>query len=340
MRIITSAALCIISLFLLPNLSFCQASGNYKADSVDLTHIREIKVKLDTNSYQKVTPVIFNNISVRDVRYDTTQIGIYAEIKNPFNSYLITNYKIDLEDGLAQSFGTFLNNSFKRPDGNSDMEVVCFIKRLSISRRDTLVENNSLYKKYGKLNFDVEVFLRSGANYYAAFKIDTTLYALVDVKKKQISDDMRDSLLVPALELLKNNIGETAWEDITKRKTFIETFVNTHYFTDRFNIPALAGPCKKGIYRSFAEFRNNSPFIKDFTIEKSKFNTILLADKNGNYIPTTKLFAFCDGEKYWLLMGNYRFPMLRVGNSFEFFVTFNKRTKLLMAFDMDEGKIY
>lgn len=306
----------------------------------DLKQIREIKMKPDTNSFGKVTPVIFNHICVRDVRYDTTQIGIYSEIKNPFNSYLITNYKINLEEGLAQSVSSFLNNSFKRSGANKDMEVICFIKRLSIIRRDTLVENSSLYKKYGKLNFDAEVFLRSGNDYYAAFKIDTTLYALVDVKKKQISDDMRDSLLIPALELIKNNIGKTEWQNITMRKAFTEIFVNSHYLTDRFNIPALAGACKKGIYRSFVEFRNNTPSVKDFTIEKSKFNTILLADANGNYIPTTRLFAFCDGEKYWILMGNYRFPMLRVGNGFEFFVTFSKRIKLLMALDMDEGKIY
>ncbi len=320
--------------------SYSQASGKYKSDSIGMAHIPEMTLSIDANQLQKVTPAAFGFIRVEDVRFDTTQIGIYSIVRNLWGYADISNFKINLEGGLGNSFSNYLNNSFKALPGGRDKEVVCFIKSLSIIKRDTLIENQSMDKKYVKLAFEAEVFLHSGDNFYAAFKIDTTLNALIDLSKKQIKGDMQNYLLMPALQLLKDEISRSDWANIAKRKAFTQTFVYTHYFTSRFNIPVLTQPCKKGIYRSFAEFRNNAPSILDFTIEKEKFNTILIAGANGNYIPTTKLFGFCDGKGYWILRGNYRFPMFRVSNGFEFFLTTDKKIKLLLALDMENGKIY
>ncbi len=340
MKILPRYFLIIFCSVLLAQESFSQESGKYNTDSVDILHIPEMEMKPDTSWLQKVTPAIFGSIRVQDVRFDTTEIGIYSALNSVFASSPVSNYKFTMEGGLESSFSKYLNSSFKALPAGQDREVVCFIKRLSIISRDTLVENPSLYKKYGNLDFEAEVFLRSGENFYAAFKIDTILYALIDLKKKQIKEDMQHYLLMPALHLLKMEISQTEWGSMAKRKAFTRAFVNNHYFTERFNIPVLTRPCKKGIYRSFAEFRNNTPAIQNFKVEKGKFNTILLADVNDNYIPTTKLFAYCDGEKYWILMGNYRFPMFRVGNGFEFFLTIDRKIKLLMAVDMEKGKVY
>lgn len=329
----------VFSVLFIP-ISFSQTSGNYKRDSIDLTRISELPMYLDipTGKYE-ITPVIFKSIRVEDVRFDTTHIGIYSVFKNVLGPSL-KSYRINLDGGLRNSLHNFLNPFFKPLPTEEDMELVCFVKTLSVIRKDTIVENESLQYKYGQVNFGAEVFLRSGSNFYAAIKIDTVLYSVIGTREKQISDDMRDYLLIPVFQLLRNEISHTKWESILRRTVFTEKTVRNHYFTERFDIPVLTQPCKKGIYRSFLEFKNNRPYISDFKVKKEKFNTIFLVDNEGNYIPTTKLFGFCDGEKYWILRGNYRFPMFRVCNGFEFFFSLGRGLKLLMALDMEKGKIY
>ncbi len=325
---------------LLANNCFAQISGNYKKDSIDLARIPEMQIALDSNAdHQQEKPVIFKSIRVEDVRYDTTLVGIYSIFTNGLTP-AVKNYKINLPGGLRKSFGHYLNSFFKATASTGDMELVCFIKTLSLARRDTVVEQESTNKKYGQLNFEVEVFLHSGSNYYAAIKIDTMFYSVIDAKKKQINDDMQHYLLMPALRLLQHEIADTKWESITGRKAFTESVVRDHYFTQRFNIPILAQTPKKGIYHSFAEFKNNMPYIQNFKEEKGKFNTVLLKDSAGNNVSTLELFGFCDGEKYWLLLGNYSFPLFRVGNGFEFFLTFSNKVKILSSLNMEIGRVY
>ncbi len=322
------------------HISFGQMCGNYKKDSIDMKRISEMQITLDSNTtQQQAKPVIFKSIKVVDVRYDTTLIGIYSLFTNGF-APTVKNYKVNLHGGLANSLCNYLNSFFKATPSAGDIELICFIKKFSLARRDTVVSNESMYKKYSQLDFEAEVFLRSGSNYYAGIKIDTILYSVIDTKKKQVNGDMQQYLLMPGLQLLQHEISSTNWDDISGRKAFAKSVMWDHYLTDRFNIPVLSQSVKKGIYRSFAEFKNNTPYIENFKIENGKFNTIQLEDNKGNNISTLKLFGFCDGEKYWLLFGSYCFPMFRVGNGFEFFLTYSKRVKILSSLNMESGKVY
>ena len=333
--------LVIISCIVLPvHRAHSQGTGNYERDSIDLTRIQRLAIHLE-NEHDTLTAsdLSFKAIRVEDVRFDTTYIGIYSRVSSGFVTPVINNYKINLNDGLARSFENYLEGVLQKTQTGQQDEVVCFIKSLTVVRRDTLTETKSMYNKYGKMNFRAEVFLHSGANYFAAFKIDTVLYSMVNIQKNQIGEDMVQNFLMPAVRLIVTKIGKANWQSIAKRKVFTPDFVETHYFTNRFNLPVLTQPWKKGIYRNFAEFKNNTPGIENFTMKEEKFKTILLSDSKGDLIPTTKMFGYCDGEKCWILMGNYPFPLVRTGNGFEFFVSVNKRTKLLLALDMEKGTL-
>ena len=254
----------------------------------------------------------------------------------------IKNYKINFKDGLGSSLGIYLNNFFKSNAGDKDIELVCFVKKLSIVKRDTLTDNVSLQRTYGKMKvLRTEVFLRNGNEFYAAFKIDTTLTESISIKKKEIIDEMKDYMLMPALKILQNEISNTAWDrKILKKKPFTKSVVYENYFNNRFNLPVLTQSPKKGIYKTFSEFKNNSPSIMDFEVKKEKFKTVSIIDKQGNYLVTTKMFGFSDGEKCWILKGNFSFPLIRTGNSFEFFLTVVNNLKILLAIDMENGDVY
>jgi len=327
--------------FILPvHPAHSQGTGNYERDSIDLTRIQRLTIHLE-NEYgtSSALDLPFKDVRVEDVRFDTTYIGIYSKLTTGFVTPVIDNYKINLDGGLAHSFKNYLEGVFKNPQSGQENEVVCFIKSLTVVRRDTLTETSSMYNKYGTMKFGVEVFLHSGSNYFAAFKIDTVLNSMVNIQKRQVGEDMVQNFLMPAVRLMARQISNTNWQSIAKRKAFTGDFVDTHYFTSRFNLPVLTEPWKKGVYRNFTEFKNNAPGIENFNLTKEKFKTILLSDSKGDLIPTTKMFGYCDGEKCWILMGNYPFPLVRTGNGFEFFLSANKRTKLLLALDMEKGSL-
>ncbi|MEO8569523.1 MAG: hypothetical protein ABI419_10310, partial [Ginsengibacter sp.] len=330
----------IFSFILFSKCSSCQQSGNYKRDSVDLGNVKEMQIRLDSNDrFTGVNQFPFKSILIEDVRFDTTQVGIYSVLNNIFIP-AIKNYKINFKDGLGSSLGIYLNNFFKSNTGDKDIELVCFVKKLSIVKRDTLTDNISLQRTYGKVSFRAEVFLRNGTEFYTAFKIDTALTESISIKKKEIVDEMKDYMLMPVLKLLQNEISNTAWDKILKKKSFSKSVVHENYFNSRFNLPVLTQSPKKGIYKTFSEFKNNSPSIIDFEVKKGKLKTVSLIDKKGNYLVTTKMFGFSDGEKYWILKGNFSFPLIRTGNSFEFFLTVVNNLKILLAIDMENGDVY
>lgn len=321
--------------------SFGQRSGNYKSDSIDLTRVTEMKISMQTGQEEvSAGTTALHPITISDVRYDTSMVGIYSALRyDPFIPF-VKNFKVNIDEGLEHSLSEYLNHSFKRQANDGDREILTFIKSFSISGRDTMKEARVYRKIYAKLKFVTEVFLRSGSNYYAAFKIDTILEAQIDIDHNKIAGAIKERLLTPAFRLLRDEISGTDWQSITNRKSFTKDVLMNHYTKERFAIPVLAEQPVKGVFRYFREFKNNYPYITTFTLEKDKFNTILLADSSGNHIPTIKMFGYCDGDKYWILMGNYCFPLIRVGNGFEFFISIAKNIKILMAMDMEDGTLY
>lgn len=298
-----------------------------------------MQIALDTNGrFAEAHAFPFKSIRIADVRFDTTHIGIYSLANNMFIPG-IKNYKINFKGGAGRSLSIYLNNFFKKNLGNGDIELVCFLKKLYLVKRDTLTENVSLYRTYGQVNFQTEVFLRRGNKFYAVFKIDTVLIESIGTKKKEVIDELKDFLLMPALRIMQNKISNTAWDKIMEKKSFGESVVYDNYFYNRFSLPILTQHYKKGIYQTFSEFKNNSPSISEFKVKKGKSGTISLIDTNENYLVTIKMFGFSDGERCWILRGNFCYPLIRTGNSFEFFLTILFNIKILFAVDMEMGDI-
>lgn len=299
-----------------------------------------MRIVLDTSERSsQVFQLPFKSITIADARFDTTHVGIYSLFNNMFIP-VIRNYKINFEGGTGKNFGIYFNKFFKKNLGNNDAELLCILKKLSIIKRDTLAENESINKAFGQINFQTDVFLRSGDNFYAAFKIDTILIESVGTKKKDFTEELREYLLMPALRILQNKITNTDWEKVIKRKSFAKSIVYENYFINRFNLPILTQQYKKGIYRTFSEFINNSPSIIYFKVKKEKAGGVSILDTHGNYLVTTKIFGFNDGEKCWIQRGIFCYPLIRTGNGFEFFLTIVSNLKILLAIDMEKGNIY
>lgn len=322
------------------SVSYAQDINKYLRDSSDLIKVKDLNIRLgEINKSELNRRLPFRSIKVFDVRYDTSLIGTYAQFTNLFVPS-ITNSKLTLEGGVKRSFENRLNDRFKNYFDGDDSELICFITQFRILSRDSLNEAEGLGQNVGQLKVKIEAFLKTQDDYTAAFKVDTIFTEYLKVlSKREVTTEIRENLIVPTVEHLFDVVIKTEWEKVLKRKLFSQGLVFDNYFNKRFGIPILVRPPVKGIYRTFKEFKNNTPSIQDFSVKKEKFKTVSLIDRNGDYINTTKTFGFSDGSRCWIQNGNFSYPLLRSGNSFLFFITIIQNIKVLASIDMEDGDV-
>ena len=86
----------------------------------------------------------------------------------------------------------------------------------------------------------------------------------------------------------------------------------------QFDMPVLRDSVlNRGVYFSFDEFKNNSPGLKDFEVEKDKLiDLIFIKQANGTQVPVREAWGYCDGKDLYVKsMDNY-FLLQREGNAF------------------------
>ncbi len=234
-----------------------QAQGaiQYKRDSIDLLNINEIRVLLNTPLIKPAYPVLpFNAIKVIDARFDTSMIGTYAQFINGFIPVLKNN-KISIEGGLQGGFEKYLNYGVKNEFSKINNVLTCFVTRFRVIRKDTLTETEGAHTNVGQLFLKIDAFLQSGNLYVAAFRIDTAITEYVDVSNKnEALQAIKENLVLPALQVLQQQINQSDWVAIQQKDSFEEQLVLQNYLETRFNFPILKQPLKKGIYKTFEEF--------------------------------------------------------------------------------------
>jgi hypothetical protein len=322
-----------------PIFSNSQNVDFYTKDSMYLASVKKMLFTLDTaRTCTLPLKLPFKTIRVEDVRFDTSQITINTFLKNIGVFSGVESYKVTTESATGGSLAAYFNHYYANNTSKAtDAALVCFLKKLTCSRKDTILDDNYSKSTFGIIKIEAEVFLYTGNKYYAAFKIDTTLMNWLSVKRKEFALAMRDLLLMPALAAFTRKIERADWDITGKKKAFSSEEVYKYYREDRFKIPILYEPYKKGLYKTYAAFTNNTPSITGIIIEAGKNNTIRLKDSSGNKLDSIGRFGYCDGKVCWFLYRGYYHPLIRTGNCFYFFITIG-RVRIMEVFDFDDKK--
>jgi hypothetical protein len=317
-------------------------------------------IKYDLVCTEKGNPSIrlpFSKINLFDVRYDTTCIalnwGVNANGQVGFN---IQNKKYTLRDGLATGLTNYFNTFYQDNFSENGAEIFCYIKRFSVTVKDTMIDFKSSGENIDNIKFEVECLYKEGDLFFPALRIDTS-YSLNVVKARKNFTDLVKEIIQPLIEKLPNI--DTV--KIFKRTAYTFQQIDDRY-QSRFNLPILTTKTyTKGVYQNFREFINNAPSITKYTFKKG-----VLLDSTGTII-SSKIFGFCDGSKCWLFsLGNhvpyglgygatfssgYLTPLVRVSNSFEYFYkiysydnssnaySVRGSIKFLMMLNMDDGSV-
>ena len=304
-------ALTLFTLFVWQQI-FSQNINTYKRDSAKISNCAlntiQLPTKLSNSSPGSALTLPFQNFIVRDVRSDTTTIGV--QIKTA--AFAKDHYyrKLLFDKPASVLFSDYVNNNTSFTKTNSSLSLLGFIKEFRIVQSDSLNKGNS--ELYNKVFFNAEAFLSKDSIYYPAMRLDTVILSLIDNKDE--------------FETITD-----AWDAFIKKAASIDSqkiFVRTAYklsdletrYRQRFDKPILtAKQLNAGIYKSFSEFLNNQPSVVKYKLQEDKKATTLYSlTPNNEWLPETKAYGFCDGNIVWLNIDNVFHPLIRKENTFEF----------------------
>lgn len=347
-------------------VAFAQKDNINRKDSSKILNPKFFYSKLNIDKNRVSVPALpFDSIRFVDVRYDTTFIALNWR---PRTTNGVFKTKYDLIGGLARSLTHYYNQYYEMsPQKNA--QLICFVKEFSITWKQDLLNHfmQSIDFKQNinnYINVEMECYYQSGENIYPAARIDTTFKGDFLIGQTTIEGAVK-AMLQP----FESKIEHLDINSILKRKTYTPQQIANRY-TSRFEIPVLTTQYKKGLYTSLADFRNNTPSIDSFLIstDKMKYSTSF-SDYTGTFrlfdkliqkrntavffytpdkelINPSTIFAYCDGATFWIQHGTMYYPLVRVGNAFEFIYTYyytdnNQLTaevRFLMPLNMDTGR--
>jgi len=364
--IIMKHAFIFLLLIFLQDVCSAQFDNANKKDSIKVPQAKYQYYNLTTNRDHPDILLPYDSIEFRDVRYDTTFIMMAFPLLHVSRTY---NVKVNLDGGLAQNVTRYFNNYYSTVNNNGQKAAVCYIKKFSVTLQHELLEHffntgNLPDDTANQVDIEVECYYKKGDRFFPAVRFDTSYrHHFPDIilnASRQIK-----TLLQP----LMSKIEQVNLEHVEKRNAYSEEDISKRY-ADRFNFPILkTAVYKKGVYKSFNEFRNNAPSIDSFTIstDKMKVNegnnllidpeslawkgfqtkntAVFLYDENNNLISPSGIFGYCDGKTIWIQHGAFFYPLVKTGNSFEFMYIYhyadhNLRTNtlfLLTPLNMETG---
>lgn len=155
-------------------------------------------------------------------------------------------------------------------------------------------------------------FYYSGDNGYSPFYRFDTMYAR-DGNILNNTDYVTDVLVMSARKLLTVDLNNVRPAKIKMSLSEIDA-----YNTKTFDIPIIhTGVYNKGVYKTFEEFKTNSPSINSFEIEGDKLSkTVFVKNAAGEYGALRDVWGYCDGTHLYIQSADSYFEMIPQQNTF------------------------
>ena len=357
----------LLLLSILKKTCVAQYDNTKKRDSIKIIDARYSYHKLTAEKHERADVQLpYDTIVFKDVRYDTTFFAMDYPLFRISKTY---NIKENFSGGFAKNISDYFNTYYATANKNAGRELICFIKKFAVTLEYDFLEHyntgNLQDDIMNQVVIEIECYYKHDDTLFPAVKFDTTYLHHFPSFILNVPEEMK-TLLKP----LMKKIEQANPEHIIKRKPYTETEITNRY-ANRFNIPILiTDTYKKGIYKNFDEFKNNSPSIDLFTIttDKLKVNAtetknfditsltyralqkrntaVFLYDENNQLISPSDVFGFCDGKTIWIQHGAFFYPLEKTGNSFEFMYIYhyndgNDHTNtvyILSPLNMETGK--
>ena len=269
-------------------------------------------MNLKIQSQPQTSLLSFSGIKVLDKRYDTSAIG-YIRTANPhYEAYrLITKSK------LQYDADTFLNQLYKEGFRANDSLLIIVVRKFLVYKKYTLA-NPKLLKgtivQHYLFNLSIDCFSLAENVYTPLVKKDTII-----IMNDGTIESEKGALISESIGNLINSLSlDSVVRQVSGRKKF--TFVELNeYYDQNLRQPILNDTfLRKGVYRTFEEFKQNRPYYEAFEVTKVKSETILYLTDDKGSVPTTSEWGYCDGKNIYIKTGKHLFKLSRQAGSYVF----------------------
>jgi hypothetical protein len=247
-------------------------------------------------------------IDVIDARIDTSIVAFYYAGANKTPRALLGESQL-LTDVIS---GTLTGTNATMP------KVLMVVQKLwltDVNYKEAVDVHTFQTKsaKTAKAICKIDVFIKEQDDYLPLVRIDTA------ISNNDYIVHSASQLLASTFKYVQSKI-ETAVADkryMARKKFTVETILKE--YSKRFDYPinTTSAPIK-GVYSSFAEFKNNKPSIENFAVRPNENEppSLYLVDDKGNETFTRNAWGVCDGKDMYIMQSGLLFKLFKHQNGF------------------------
>jgi hypothetical protein len=285
--------------------------GQKNADSLYFARMPLQNINIDEKVIDHPHSIPFSQIDVIDARFDTSCVGFYS------SDFLSSCRKLFFKTSSSDQVRNYLTKNYVLQNANdSSLKLLIIIEKLWMigGSRDSTNNIKSGFDNTVGYNVFVKAKLmaQKNNNYYALYEVDSALGFTQELEGQE------HRFIQRALDVLMANISDKKAVEIQMHhKAFALTDIKS-YMNEKREMPILQDAvCKRGVYKTFDEFKQDNPSITDFEIGKhSKTDALYLKDEKGNEYIFRDFWGFCDGKKLFINKADNFFELYKHGSSF------------------------
>ena len=255
-----------------------------------------------------------SGITVMDVREDTTRLG--------FTHYQAAKV-YQLKNGFINDLSSWFINYLKITTNKTDKpRLFINIKKLWVGDEaspvisengKTGLANNRFYR--GTVA-KIEYYLQKDSLFVPIYRFDSIIH-FEDLNRypdKWIAAYITETLKLSLKKLLTINIDSIS---LLKQKILISDIKRVNQ--QGYDLPVYSAvDLKKGVYKTFEDFKINRISFPDFEFRKGKLGDIIYIKENNTEYPMHNIWGFCDGKDFYINSCDKYSKLIRTGNTFYF----------------------
>lgn len=290
------------------NLLFCYSQADRTSFSLSEIKVTEISLILPPSLITRADQV--SGITVIDARFDTSSYGLYQNYPNKY-------YSIASATNAADDIKLFLKDylQVKTPTNSGvEKQIIMVIKKLWVTaalQEETVSEPGQAHGESGGVIAKFEFYCSNSKGYSPLYRFDTIVSGLKYIRK-EAPEFISSVLALSVQRLLTTDLANVYMPE--KMMSINEIIA---YSKKQADVPIVTvAAYKKGVYKTFDEFKMNDPSILNYDIEKDRLTkTIFLNDGEGAQ-PARDLWGYCDGRHIYINSADNYFELIKNGNTF------------------------
>lgn len=299
-----------ISVWLIFLLLIKASFSQIKTDSLNAKAIK-IKLQKDTTSFAFNSNL--NMIKVLDARDDSSGVGYFVSFLGVVKQYV---FATSLENELKIWYSNYL---MVNEQNNTGSTLFVNIKKLRLSNEVSPIiyedghvgQPNEGWEK--GVIVKIEYYLQKDSFFTPLYRFDSII-TLKQRLRNNADDYVSTALKLSLSKLFTLNLNEAL---LSKKKITLNDILRVNRQTH--DLPIYTSSInKKGVYKTFAEFKMNNPSIEIFEFRKGKMGDILYVKENGTEYPTRSVWGYCDGNNLYINSGDKYSKLVRSGYTFYF----------------------